>query len=612
MPWFCCMAPALWQLGLMTAGIVTCMFFPMGFLRLTTALTIGTSVFFLYCSVGSMYGAYKLRQGTRIDWHALLEDLQNDDPTMIDVLHIVLLPNYMENENMLRDTLENLGRSPMARSRTRIVLAMEAREGASGREKADRLIQQTSHLFADIFATYHPQDLPGEIAGKSSNTQWAYRQAMHQYGPMLLGCDTSRVFVTVGDADTLFHPQYLSAVTYQALTMSRHERSWRIWQAPVFLMRNYHSVPCLTKATAISTIIFELSSMWQCPLPAFAFSSYTISLALASHPEVDGWDTDVIAEDHHMTCKCFFAGSWQRLHEHQHSINGNMEDAEIPAILPQMQVANVPLPSLCYLVESDGFWASIRARFQQARRHMQGIVEVGYILLQYCSLLQQAGFAALPAKTHVTTCLMLVKLVSVHSTTTVHTFCFVLGTVFRVVPMVLLWISQGAVLERLFALLQGTLLMWAGSGASVKAFVASVGNLSLGVMAYNITISVIVRDLIEGRYHEVLGQRTHDIGPVAEDDEGMPSANPTSSPTPQGAAPQNTQARQCDDGVPSIVRGPMTWLEVLKLNLHIQVINGIHGIPSMVLFGVIPSIMACTSLLRRGTDFEYIVAAKPE
>ena len=30
---------------------------------------------------------------------------------------------------------------------------------------------------------------------------------------------------------------------------------------------------------------------------AFVLARYSMTLALASHPEVDGWDVDVIAED---------------------------------------------------------------------------------------------------------------------------------------------------------------------------------------------------------------------------------------------------------------------------------------------------------------------------
>jgi hypothetical protein len=145
---------------------------------------------------------------------------------------------------MLKETLENLGRSAMAQSRVRVVLGMELREGPNVKAKAERLIAETKHLFADISAAFHPADLAGEVPGKSSNEQFAYRKVLHDYGCELKrSFDPSRVFVTVIDADTLIHPQYFSSLAYQALTMSREARMWRMWQPPVLLLRNFFSVP---------------------------------------------------------------------------------------------------------------------------------------------------------------------------------------------------------------------------------------------------------------------------------------------------------------------------------------------------------------------------------
>mmetsp|Transcript_55922 Transcript_55922/g.142245 ORF Transcript_55922/g.142245 Transcript_55922/m.142245 type:complete len:688 (-) Transcript_55922:1-2064(-) len=606
MPWLCCMAPALWHMGLMVAAVITCLFLPRAFTLMTTFVTLWASGFFMLLTAGAFLGIRKLRQGTKVDWHAKLEEMQNTDPTLIDVLHIVLLPNYLENEAMLKATLENLGRSPMARGRTRIVLAMEAREGAGGREKADRLIQQTSHLFADIFATYHPQDVPGEVAGKSSNTQWAYRHALQQYGPILLGCDPSRVFITVADADTLFHPQYLSAVSYQALTMSPHDRSWCIWQAPVLLVRNYFEVPELTKATAIGTFIFEISSMSPFFLPCLAFSSYTMSLALASHPEVDGWDTDVIAEDHHMTCKCFFAALWELFHERKNAVksvqSGMASAAEVPAILPQLRISSVPLPLVAYLVESpDGLWASLVARFQQGRRHMQGIVEIGYILLQYSRLIQQAGIATIPPKTHYTICLLVWKLSTVHTTCNVQVVCVAIGGLTKVAPMVLSWIMQGNVLGRIPSLLQSALALWSNSDTSLRSLVTSLVSFTLSALYYSHTGYCVLRDMVEGQYYQVLGPCTHDVAPVAEGDESLPSGSSTSSPILQEDT-SNARRSQCEGGVPAIVQGPLTWLEGLRLQVSIILTNFNWGVPSVIMFAAIPSIMASTSLLRRGGE----------
>ena len=90
----------------------------------------------------------------------------------------------------------------------RIVSAMEAREGPNTQDKAEQLMAVTCHLFEDMMATYHP---PGEVAEQSSNTQCAFRQFWKKYCVDLHQRDFSSVFITVGDADTLQHPQFFTS-----------------------------------------------------------------------------------------------------------------------------------------------------------------------------------------------------------------------------------------------------------------------------------------------------------------------------------------------------------------------------------------------------------------
>jgi len=164
LPWLCCMTPALCIFVLYLSILISSIFFEKAFYMLTAVLTFITMMWISNLALSSLYGAYRTRQDTQVDWNTLLEEAQDNSADSLDVLHIVILPNFKENERMLQDTLENLASSPMALDRVRVVLAMEGREGKEAREKAERLIKKTEHLFADIFATYHPAGVPGEVA----------------------------------------------------------------------------------------------------------------------------------------------------------------------------------------------------------------------------------------------------------------------------------------------------------------------------------------------------------------------------------------------------------------------------------------------------------------
>ena len=280
------------------------------------------------------------------------------------------------------------------------------------------MICRAAGLFYDITAVYHPAGLPNELVGKSSNTQWAFREAMRVYASELSKFDPSRIFLTVGDADTLWHPEYFAALAYQALQMPVHERRWAIWQPPILLLKNLFSVPGATRCGAYGTILFEISGLANQYFGThLCFSAYSLTLALASHHNVNGWDADVIAEDHHMFAKCYFASLW----EAKDSTTSAGDKAEI---IPKVKLCPVWLPAVSTLPEEEGWFASNRARFQQARRHCMGVAELSYVLLQYVTLVMDAGFWRLPVRTHAGILSLAWKMHTVHIMNNAQAFSY--------------------------------------------------------------------------------------------------------------------------------------------------------------------------------------------
>merc|ERR1719253_734533 len=134
------MTPALCIFMLYVTVLVTSLFFPRAFYMLTAALTFITMLWISNLALSSIWGAIRLRKATRKDWHAMLEEAQKEQEDKtgkeFGAVHIVILPNYCENKNMMKDTLENLGCSPMALESVIVVLAMEEREGPKAKQKA--------------------------------------------------------------------------------------------------------------------------------------------------------------------------------------------------------------------------------------------------------------------------------------------------------------------------------------------------------------------------------------------------------------------------------------------------------------------------------------------
>jgi hypothetical protein len=581
---------------MMLAVVVAAIFSSSFFYAYTAVLTIFTLSYSTQLAVSCAVGAWKMRKTCAEDWDDRLNAAYKK--TGLDIEHIVILPNYQEDEAMLQHTLENIGKSSMARESVRVVLAMEAREGINGKHKADRLIENTKHLFAGMMAAYHPVGLAGEIAGKSSNTQWAYRAALQQWGMSLSRLDASQVLLTVGDADTLWHPQFFSALACEAMSLTVTERSWSIWQPPVLLLRNLFSVPGPTRVSGYATILFELAGLANQYFGThFCYSAYTMSLAMASHHLVSGWDRDVIAEDHHMFCKCYFASIRASAESSESSEKAShcvASRSETPALVPQVQLRPVYLPAISYLVESsDGWLASVHARFQQARRHSQGIAELSYVLLQWVHLIQESGFFRIPVMTHAKVLGIAAKMGTVHIVSQVQAMALTVAVIV-LIPGVISWVCSGGLATILEAAssVGYSNAMWqaaGGLGGLLKYLLAIFGPIPPMGILMTTTTTMVVMDVLEGRLTAPPGKKLGGKACFSEADV-------------QGAAVTEGS---------KVMSASSSFASRLQLFMKIQ--NDYFSMAhfTLIAYGLLPVSLAAWSLLRKGHKFEYIVAAKP-
>jgi len=91
-----------------------------------------------------------------------------------------------------------------------------------------------SPLAKDMKAFYHPGNLPNDPPGKASNVAYAFRQLYAEVS------DCDNVVLTIADADSEFGAGYFESLSCQfAASQSRY----KIWQSPVFHMKNYHRQP---------------------------------------------------------------------------------------------------------------------------------------------------------------------------------------------------------------------------------------------------------------------------------------------------------------------------------------------------------------------------------
>ncbi|CAD7939871.1 unnamed protein product [Amoebophrya sp. A25] len=404
-------------------------------------LFLGTSCWMLgflsYMGVFSAVGLYRIRKACAKNWSREWEEYLEANPVVDEgLLHFVLITNENQSpEGLLSQTIANLGNSTMSKYMV-CVLAMEEREADEDREVAERLIAKHGALFLDMFATYHPPDLPGEVRGKGACAQWAFRDiqrwhadyvktdAEHEGGISITQFDASKVFVTQMDTDTIFHKEHFANLTLNAMQMKPEDRCWTAWQAPVLQWRNWAVVPRIVRPSVYGNNMNEISGCSASPyVPHCTSNTFTMTLALLSHPAVDGWSEEEVCEDHHMTFKAFYASHWESLAGEDRSVRSPSKFKITPLYTP-----------VSAFVAADGD-STVRARFLQSKRDMQAVHQYAYFLLQYFNICC-TSYEPLPWSAHFQCLLFITKYGTLYILSCIQEMIVVLT--FMLLPVVML------------------------------------------------------------------------------------------------------------------------------------------------------------------------------
>jgi cellulose synthase/poly-beta-1,6-N-acetylglucosamine synthase-like glycosyltransferase len=256
-------------------------------------------IYWMYKSFSLVRTAHKASKKISVsekeDWLARVKKI----PKYSKVHHVLIVPNYKEKVEKIKITLDALTRQSFPIKNLHIVLAMEERE-KEARARAKILIKEYGTKFGSIFATYHP-DLPDEVKGKSSNEAYAGRIAykiLFEKGNL----DLDYATVSSVDADSIFHKEYFSYLTYKFLTdPMRHNK---FWQSAIVFHNNNWKVPAPIRILAFFGGLWRIALLVQGDR-LITQSTYSLSFKLLK--KVGYWDVDVIPEDYRIFFKAFFA-----------------------------------------------------------------------------------------------------------------------------------------------------------------------------------------------------------------------------------------------------------------------------------------------------------------
>lgn len=312
------------------------------FLLFFSVYWLGRSALFAW---GVVVGYHRLQAAQARDWRRDGRRL----PGFGKLRHLVIVPTYGENEEILADTLHHLARQDVPLDQVSVVLAFEERDPLAP-ARASHLTARFGNTFGRFLVTFHP-DLPGEVKGKSSNLAWAARRVSEDL-IRREGVDPSTLLVTVCDADSRLHHRYLSALGHQVLDHPEGNR--HIFQPAVLFYANHWRLPPLVRAINSVYSLFELSRMFAAHR-LVTQSTYSLSWDTAS--AVGFWDVDVIPEDSRIFFKVFFHFG------------------------RSVKVRPIYLPVYADAAEGRTAWRTVVNSYRQILRWAWGVSDIPYVVV---------------------------------------------------------------------------------------------------------------------------------------------------------------------------------------------------------------------------------------
>ncbi len=293
----------------------------------------------------------KLKKATKTDWLKKLDQLESFNSQFSfnswkDVYHLIVLPVYKEDAQIVRVTCQALAEANYPQDKMIVILSCEEKAGKEAQETARIIQQEYQKKFGQILVTFHPKNMAGEIAGKGSNVAWALNFAKKE----ITDIPDENIIVSTFDTDTKIYPQYFVCLTWHYLTAKSPFKS-SFQPIPVYNNNIWEAVP-FARVIATSNTFWQMMQQER-PEQLVTYSSHAIPFKVLK--EVS-YPTNVVPDDSRMFWKAYF------------HYDGDYR--------------TIPLyyPVSMDMVMAENLFKTVINQYKQQRRWAWGCMEIPYII----------------------------------------------------------------------------------------------------------------------------------------------------------------------------------------------------------------------------------------
>jgi hypothetical protein len=348
--------PGMISWTIILSAIILSRFFPVWTASFIIVFVIYWVLRSVYFSIHLKRGYSKMKINEKEDWILklnLLEKYSLPVSNWKEIYHLVVVPIYKESVYILRNTLKSISENDYPLDRVVVVLAVEERSGEETIKEILKLKNEFKGIFLEIILTIHPKDIPGEIAGKSSNEAWGTKVAKKEIIDQLK-IPYENIILTSLDSDTVIYPKYFSCLTHYYLTSENPTRT--SFQPIPLYINNIWEAPPLSRVFSFSSTFWHTINQER-PEKLITFSSH--SMSFKALVDIGFKQTNVVSEDSRVF--------WQAILR----FDGNYRT--VPIHYPVSMDANV----------APSFLKTTINVYKQNRRWAYGVENIPYFLFGF-------------------------------------------------------------------------------------------------------------------------------------------------------------------------------------------------------------------------------------
>ena len=260
-----------------------------------------------------MSGYKRMERNIKIDWIKKLKKIPLPHPLLPevkswkDIYHLIIFPSYKEPVEILKESFKALLKTDYPKEKMIVVLALEERAGKKAKEIAKEIKKEFGNKFFKFLVTFHPKNLPGEIAGKGANEVFATKEAKRKIiDPLKI--PPENIILSSFDADTCVFPKYFSCLTYYYLKAKNPFR--KSYQPIPLFLNNIWEVPLFSRVFSFSSTFWNTMNQAS-PENLVTFSSHSMSFKTVL--EIGHKQKNVVSDDSRIFWNCIlkFNGNYK-------------------------------------------------------------------------------------------------------------------------------------------------------------------------------------------------------------------------------------------------------------------------------------------------------------